>query len=249
MEYNYKITINYDGGRYEGWQRQKNRLTIQETLEKCIGKICKEEVKVIASGRTDAGVHALAQTANFHTTAKLKLKEFVRECNEVLPEDIRITVAQEVENEFHSRYDAVEKIYCYTLDTRKRPNVFTRRYAYSVAEDLNVQEMKRAALLLEGNHDFRSFTSEKRKDKDTVRNVTSITIVEEKGYLKLYFQGEGFLYHMVRILTGTLIEIGLGKKNVEEVPEIFRAKNRFRAGFMAPAHGLMLMKVIYANEK
>ena len=249
MEYNYKITINYDGGRYEGWQRQKGRLTIQETLEDCIGNICGEKVKLIASGRTDAGVHALEQTANFHTKAKLQKEQFLRECNETLPEDIRIVMLETADVKFHSRYDAVEKTYCYTIDLRERPNVFTRRYAYSVKEELNVQEMERAAELLTGIHDFRSFTSEKRKEKDAVRNLKSIVMLKKNQYLKIYFKGDGFLYHMVRILAGTLIEIGLGKKTVEEIPEIFQAKNRFRAGFMAPAHGLMLMKVVYETKE
>lgn len=245
MEYNYKITISYDGGRYEGWQKQKGRLTIQETLEECIGKICGEKIKIIASGRTDAGVHALEQTANFHTGTNLQKEQFLRECNERLPEDIRITTLEIVDLKFHSRYDAVEKTYCYTIDLRERPNVFTRRYAYSVKEELDVKEMERAAELLTGTHDFRSFTSEKRKDKDTIRNLKSIEIVQRNQYLKLYFCGEGFLYHMVRILAGTLIEVGMKKKTAEEIPEIFQGKNRFRAGFMAPAHGLMLMNVVY----
>lgn len=245
MEYNYKITLSYDGGRYEGWQRQQGRLTIQETVEACIESICAEKIKIIASGRTDAGVHALAQTANFHTGNKVDVAELVRKSNEKLPEDIKILSAEAVDENFHSRYDAIEKTYCYTIDLRERPNVFTRRYAYSVTEVLDVQKMKNGTEKLIGTHDFRSFTSDKRKEKDTIRNLKSIEIEEKNGYLKMYFTGEGFLYHMVRILAGTLIEIGTGKKTVEEIPEIFRAKNRFRAGFMAPAHGLMLMGVRY----
>lgn len=249
MKYNYKIKLSYDGGRYEGWQRQQGRLTIQKTVEECIGKACGEKIKVTASGRTDAGVHALEQTANFYINQKQETVELHRKCNEKLPEDIRILSIEAVGEKFHSRYDAVEKIYCYTIDMRERPNVFTRRYAYSVTESLNLQEMKRAAEYLMGVHDFRSFTSDKRKEKDTIRNLKKIEILEENSYLKMYFTGEGFLYHMVRILAGTLIEIGIGKKKVEEIPEIFRAKNRFRAGFMAPAHGLALVKVIYEEFK
>ncbi len=245
MKYNYKITLSYDGGRYEGWQRQQGRLTIQETVEECIGSMCAEKIKVIASGRTDAGVHALEQTANFHTKKKVDVAELVRKSNEKLPEDIKVLSAEAVGENFHSRYDAMEKTYCYTIDLRERPNVFTRRYAYSVTETLDVQKMKNAAEQLAGTHDFRSFTSDKRKEKDTTRNLKKIEIEEENSYLKMYFTGEGFLYHMVRILAGTLIEIGMGKKKVEEIPEIFQAKNRFHAGFMAPAHGLMLMGVRY----
>lgn len=245
MKYNYKIILCYDGGRYEGWQKQQGRLTIQETIEECIGEICGEEVKVIASGRTDAGVHALEQTANFHTKKSMETQAFVRKSNERLPEDIKILSAEMVAEDFHSRYDAVEKTYCYTIDLRERPSVFTRRYAYSVTQPLNIEKMKAATDLLIGVHDFRSFTSDKRKGKNTTRNLKKIELVIENNYLKIYFTGEGFLYHMVRILSGTLIEIGTGKKTIEELSDIFQAKNRFRAGFMAPAHGLTLISVKY----
>lgn len=248
MKYNYKIILSYDGGRFEGWQKQQGRLTIQETVEECISNICCEKVKVIASGRTDAGVHALGQTANFHTDCRQEEEKFLLRCNEMLPEDVRILSCEAVEETFHSRYDAVEKTYCYTIDMRERPSVFTRRYAYSVPERLDIQKMKKAAEQLVGTHDFRSFTSDKRKDKKTVRNLKDIQLVKDNIYLKMYFTGEGFLYHMVRILAGTLIEIGMGKKTVEEIPEIFQAKNRFRAGFMAPAHGLMLLAVNYVSD-
>lgn len=245
MDYNYKMMIMYDGGRYEGFQRQKGRLTIQETLESCIQKIGKEEVKIIASGRTDAGVHAKGQTVNFHIKKKLEEAEFKQQLNEELPEDIKVIKIEQAASGFHSRFDAIAKTYCYTIDLRNRPCVFTRRYAYSITEELDVDKMKEAAGMLTGVHDFRSFSSEKRKEKDTVRNLQNIEIVSEDKYLKLYFTGEGFLYHMVRILTGTLIEIGLGKISMQEIPEIFQAKSRYRAGFMAPAHGLTLMEVKY----
>lgn len=249
MNYNYKITLRYDGGRYEGWQRQQGRLTIQETVENCISDVCGETVKVTASGRTDAGVHAMEQTANFHVKGKQNPEEFCRRCNEILPEDIKILSMEEKKSEFHSRFDALEKTYCYTIDMREQPCVFTRRYAYWMPKQLNLQEMRKAAGCMMGEHDFRSFTSDKRKQKDTVRKLTDIRMITDKGYLKIYFTGEGFLYHMVRILTGTLIEIGRGKRKAEEIPEIFQAKNRFQAGFMAPAHGLMLIQVRYDGDK
>lgn len=244
MDYNYKMTLTYDGGRYEGWQRQKGRITIQETVENGISKICRENVKVIASGRTDAGVHARAQVINFHVSRSIS-PDFLVQCNKELPEDIKITEITQVSETFHSRYDAVEKTYCYTVDTRLRPNVFTRRYAYAVSKSIDVAKMKEAAALLVGIHDFRSFSSEKRKEKDTVRNLKAIDIREENGYIKMYFTGEGFLYHMVRILVGTLLEVGTGKRKPQQIEEIFPAKNRFQAGFMAPAHGLMLYQVKY----
>lgn len=247
MDYNYKMVIAYDGGRYEGFQRQRGRLTIQETLESFIQKVSEEDVKIIASGRTDAGVHAKGQTVNFHIKKKLEEAEFKQQLNEELPEDLKIIKIEQVASGFHSRFDALSKTYCYTVDLRKRPCVFTRRYAYSVTEELDIEKMRKAVGMLIGVHDFRSFSSEKRKEKDTVRNLQNIDIVLENEYLKLYFTGEGFLYHMVRILTGTLIEIGLGKIDVQELPEIFRAKSRYCAGFMAPAHGLTLIEVRYPS--
>ena len=174
--------------------------------------------------------------------------EFKQQLNEKLPDDLKVKYIEQADSRFHSRFDAVSKTYCYTIDLRERPCVFTRRYAYSFTEELDLEKMKKAVNMFTGVHDFRSFSSEKRKDKDTVRMLESIKFVLDKGYLKLYFTGEGFLYHMVRILTGTLIEIGTGKIKLQEIPEIFQAKNRFRAGFMAPAHGLMLMEVNYQQN-
>lgn len=252
MKHNYRLTFMYDGGRYQGWQSQKGRLTIEGTMEEVIEKILGvEKVKLIASGRTDAGVHAYGQVANFHLWDKDKIQDLeeFREClNLKLPEDIRVICVEEVAEGFHSRYDAVGKTYCYKIDTGERPGVFSRRYAYGFCEKLNLEEMKRAIPYLLGKKDFRAFSSEKRKDKDTVRWLKEIVIEEKNSMIYIFFKGEGFLYHMVRILTGTLIEIGTEKKRVEELPDIFESKNRFRAGFMAPAHGLFLVEVEYAME-
>lgn len=245
MEHNYKMILIYDGGRYDGWQVQQGRLTLQGTLEQCISEICQEKVKVIASGRTDAGVHAMGQTVNFHLKKELNLAEFKKLCNSYFPEDIRVKQAEEVSEKFHSRFSAIEKTYCYTVDMREKPAVFTRRYAYSVKEKLDIKNMQKAAESLIGTYDFRSFTSEKRKDKDTVRTIRSIKMMEENEYLKIYVTGDGFLYHMVRIIVGTLLEVGQGKRKPEEISEILQLKNRYKAGFMAPAHGLMLVEVVY----
>ena len=245
MRYNYKLILIYDGGRYDGWQAQKGRITLQETLEQCLFEICAEKVKIIASGRTDAGVHAMGQTVNFHTTKKIQVTELKKKCNEQLPEFMKVKLAEEVPEKFHSRYDAVEKTYCYTLDLSEKPRVFTRRYAYSIPENLEIKSMEAAAKYFIGTYDFRSFTSEKRKDKDTVRTIKSIEMIEENQYLKIYVTGEGFLYHMVRIIVGTLLEVGQGKRKPEEIRGILQSKNRYKAGFMAPAHGLMLVEVVY----
>ena len=242
----------YDGGRYQGWQNQQDRLTIEGTMEDVLEKILgAEAIKLIASGRTDAGVHAYGQVANFHLPDKGRIeniREFQQELNRNLPEDIRVYCVEEVAEGFHSRYDAVGKTYCYKIDTGERPGVFTRRYAYSFPEKLNLGEMNRAIPYLLGERDFRAFSSEKRKNKDTVRKLEEIRISTKDSMVFISFYGNGFLYHMVRILTGTLIEIGTGKKRVEELPHIFESKNRFLAGFMAPAHGLALVEVDYGSN-
>ena len=222
MKYNYKLTFMYDGGRYQGWQKQQGRLTIEGTMESVLEKILGvSPIKLIASGRTDAGVHAYGQVANFQVSDRYKIEnigEFQERLNRNLPEDIRVYCMEEVSKDFHSRFDAVEKVYCYKIDNRERPGVFTRRYTYSFPQKLDLGEMNRAISYLLGERDFRAFSSEKRKDKDTVRILKDIVIQEKDSLVYIYFRGNGFLYHMVRILTGTLLEIGTGKKRVEELP-------------------------------
>lgn len=245
---NYKMTIAYDGTKYQGWQRQSGtELTIQETLEKAISGFVGYSVQINGSGRTDSGVHAWGQTADVKLSGRVDEARF-RDCvNSALPEDIKIRKVELVKNGFHSRFSAVAKKYEYTIDQNEKPCVFTRKYCCHYVKKLNVEEMKNAAAFLVGTHDFGGFT-DKKDEKSTVRTIYNIEIIQSGGKIKLIFHGNGFMYHMVRILTGTLLEVGSGEKKAEAVQVILKTKTRADAGFLAPAAGLCLKEVIYHNE-
>lgn len=250
MKRNIKMTISYDGTRYDGWQKQNNTSnTIQSIVEHAIFLSVNEMVEVCASGRTDAGVHAYAQVAHFYTTSNLSLNELKKSVNQLLPEDICIKQAEEVDLGFHSRYDAVSKIYEYRIQNKMCPNVFTWKYAYQISETLHVDKMKQAAKYLIGTHDFTSFTTKVPYKKSAVRSIYSIEFIVDKSDLILRYHGNGFLYHMVRILSGTLIEVGLGKRQPEEVQLAIDKKDRSYAGFMAPANALFLKQVYYKEQE
>lgn len=249
---NYKMIIQYEGTRYQGWQKQESTAnTIQGKLEAILTKLTGVPTEVNGSGRTDAGVHALGQTANFHVDErtvrekKLSPEEIMKYINCYLPEDIAVISVEEVTERFHSRLNAKEKIYCYRVLNSSVPHIFDRRYVYELAEKLDVQAMREAAAMLIGEHDFKSFTSNKRGKKSTVRRIDEIRIEECGEEMRFTYRGNGFLYHMVRILTGTLLEIGLGKRKVSDVQEILQAKNREKAGFLVPGKGLTLVEVRY----
>ena len=218
---NIKITLQYDGSRYDGWQKQGNTdKTIQGKLEQILEKMAGQSVEVHGSGRTDAGVHAWGQVANFHLPAScsgMSAEEVKAYLNRYLPDDIAVLSAQEAGTRFHSRLNAVSKTYCYRIETAAKKNVFERRYVYSLGEPLDVEAMKRAAAYLTGEHDFKAFCSLKRMKKSTVRNLTAIEIAMQGSVCVLRFCGNGFLYNMVRILTGTLVEVGLHKRTPESV--------------------------------
>lgn len=242
---NYKMTIAYDGTKYQGWQRQSNTdLTIQGILEAAISQLIGYSVEVDGSGRTDGGVHALGQVANVKLSGKVDTLEFQRNLNDRLPEDIWVRQLELVKNSFHSRYSAKAKRYEYTINQREKPCVFTRKYCYHYPKHLDKQAMKRAAEFLIGTHDFGGFT-DKKDEKSMVRTIYQITIAEEGEKLRFAFYGDGFLYHTVRILTGTLLEIGSKEKEPEVIRQIFKSKNRAEAGFLAPASGLCLKEVLY----
>lgn len=243
---NIKLWIQYDGTRYSGWQSQEHTgQTIQGKLTAVLERMTGETVELQGSGRTDAGVHALGQVANFHTKSSLSCEEMLCYMNRYLPEDIAVIQVEEAEPRFHSRLNAVRKTYVYRIWNSPIPNVWERKYLYLVEEKLDLEVMQRAAELLCGTHDFRAFCSNKRMKKSTVRTLESIEMEKEGSELRLIFTGNGFLYNMVRILTGTLIEVGLHKKEPEEMPEILESQERERAGFTAPAQGLYLKKVAY----
>ena len=253
---NYKMIIQYEGTRYQGWQRQESHdNTIQGKLETVLSKMTGVFVQVHGAGRTDAGVHALGQTANFHVAESvvrekgLKPEQMMEYINCYLPEDIAVVAMEEVPERFHSRLLAKEKTYCYRVLNSDIPHIFDRRYVYELAQKLDVACMRSAAAFLTGQHDFKSFTSNKRGKKSTVRTVYEIRIEECGEELRFVYRGDGFLYHMVRILTGTLLEVGMGKRKPEDMKQILEAKNREQAGFLVPGKGLTLVKVTYAQTK
>lgn len=243
---NIKITIQYDGTRYKGWQRQPDLdSTIQGKLEILLSKITGEKIEIIGSGRTDAGVHAENQVANFKTACDLSLDYIMEKCYEYLPLDIVIKDIEEVEESFHARYSAVGKKYVYKICNRKYHDVFNRKYSCHIGEKLDIDSMKKACSLLIGEKDFKSFTTLKSKKKSTVRHIYSIDIFENNGDIDIVYKGNGFLRNMVRIITGTLIEVGLHKREVKEIEDILNKKERSAAGYLAPPEGLFLMKVYY----
>lgn len=243
---NYKLILQYDGSRYDGWQRQGNTAnTIQGKLESVLSRMVHGPVEIHGAGRTDAGVHALGQVAHVHLPLSLPAGEVRDYLNRYLPEDIAVLHSQQVSERFHARLSAKGKVYRYQLRLGPVPDVFARKYQYRVEPPLDVPAMERAAALLTGQQDFRSFCAHTRTRKSTVRTLHAIHLSQQGPDLSLTFRGNGFLYHMVRILTGTLLEVGLGRRAPEEMSGILAARNRAAAGFTAPAQGLMLVEVEY----
>ncbi len=241
----YKLTIAYDGTRYQGWQRQANTdRTIQGILEQTISEQAGFAVEVNGSGRTDAGVHAKGQTASIVLPGQAEEGFFTDRVNEVLPKDIRILDARLVKNGFHARKSATGKQYEYRIDTGEKPDVFTRRYVYHFPQKPDIERMRQAAGYLKGTHDFAGYT-DKKDDKSTKRTIYDIMVSGQGSRVVLTYDGTGFLYHMVRILTGTLLEVGTYQRTPESVRDALDTKDRSRAGFLAPARGLFLREVRY----
>ena len=243
---NYKMILQYDGSRYSGWQVQGNtEQTIQGKLQSVLEKMTGEEIELYGSGRTDAGVHAMGQVANFKLQSAYEPEEIKRYCNQYLPEDIVVLEVSEVPLRFHSRLNAIKKTYCYRIFLGEKPDVFRRKYVTPVAENLDINKMKAAAEVLLGTHDFTSFCGNRHFKKSAVRTIYEIRLEEKTDELDIYFTGNGFLQNMVRILTGTLLEVGTGKQEVCEMKEILEGRNRSLAGTMAAAKGLVLVNVEY----
>lgn len=248
---NYKFLIQYDGTRYDGWQKQGNTgQTIQGRLEAVLEKMCgcpEGGIEVHGSGRTDAGVHARGQVANAHMDTPLSCGEIMDYLNRYLPADIAVADVEEVDGRFHSRLNAVAKTYCYRIYTGDAKPVFDRNFIWVPEKKLplSVLDMERAARFLEGEHDFKSFCANKRMKKSTVRRIDSLRVEQEKEELHITATGNGFLYNMVRILAGTLYEVGTGARRPEEMEQILKAGDRQAAGMLAPAKGLVLEKVYY----
>lgn len=254
---NIKMTIMYDGSGYLGWQRlgkSRSKESIQGCIEKVLSDTLNEQVKIIGSSRTDQGVHAYAGIANFHTTSSMSLEEIKEELNLKLLEDIRITKLEEVSKQFHSRYSAKSKTYIYRIDNNDKANVFVRKYSYHHKDKLDIDKMQSAAEYFVGIHDFIGFSSPMKDNRTTVREIYSLTVKKEvhhKSYQKnnnqiiITVKGNGFLYNMVRIIVGTLIQVGEGKKKPGEMKNILDSKDRSLTGPKAEYQGLILKEIEY----
>ncbi len=243
---NVKLTIQYDGTRYDGWQRQGNTdNTLQGRLEGVLSRMVGKPVEIQGAGRTDAGVHARGQVASVHLPEGYTPQEVQNYLNRYLPEDVAVVDVVEVGERFHARLSATGKEYRYHIRMGSVPDVFARKYQYRVEEPLDIPAMERAAGYLTGKHDFRSFCGNRRFKKSTVREVFHIGVEVCGSDLTLVYRGDGFLYNMVRILTGTLLEVGLGQRTPESMVDILEARERTAAGKTAPAQGLVLQEVYY----
>ncbi len=246
MKQNYRMTLQYEGTKYNGWQKQGNTPnTIQEKLEAILQKLDGGEVEVRGSGRTDAGVHAMGQVASFALENPLEPREVMDYINQYLPRDIAVVALETAEPRFHARLNAKGKHYRYRIHQGNIPDVFGRRYAWHCPDVLDVSAMEAAAAHMVGKLDFQSFCDTKPGKKSTVRRVDSIVFSREGSDLVVDFRGEGFLYHMVRLMVGTLMEVGARRLLPGQIPGILAARDRKQAGPLAPACGLMLMKVEY----
>lgn len=250
--YSYKCTTAYEGTRYNGWQKQGNtNNTIQGKIEEILTKMLEEPVEITASGRTDAGVHALGQVFHFHISKEISsTEEFLTDINGYLPKDIRILSIETCPDRFHARLSAERKTYQYRIDTSSYGNLFLRNTTHHISTPLDIAAIRKGAGYLLGTHDFKSFCSSKRMKKSSIRTIYDIQIEEDPLHqlLLFTFTGNGFLYNMVRILSGTLIEIGLGLRTPEDIPDMIEGRDRSLAGHTAPAKGLFLVHVSYASE-
>lgn len=243
---NIKIIIEYDGKNFAGWQNQPGKVSIQGEIEKAIKEITGENVDLIASGRTDAGVHAIGQTANFHTESKLPIEKFPYALNSKLPKSIVIKSAEEVEERFHSRYNCIGKTYRYIINNNEFPSALERYREFHIPYHLNKEAMRKALEKFYGEHDFKGFKSSGgNPKKTTVRKLTRCEMIENDGRIIIELTGDGFLYNMVRIICGTIVDVGLGKIKESDIEDIINSGDRRRAGKTLPPHGLYLVKVYY----
>lgn len=243
---NYMFTVAYDGGKYRGWQRLQDAIekTVQGKIEILLSKLLEEDIQIIGSGRTDAGVHALMQTCNFKTKKTLT-KDFIKDFNRYLPEDVRVLEFREVEERFHARHNVKKKIYMYRIDNSASGNPFLRKYAYHIEEKLDIEKMKEASKLFLGEHDFTAFSKNNSKKKSTVKTIDNIEFKVEGQVIEIYFEAKSFLYNMVRMMTGTLVGVGLGQIDLGHIEKLFKENTRENYRFTAPPQGLFLYEVNY----
>lgn len=242
---NIKLIIEYDGKSFNGWQKQPNKLNIQGEIEKAIGEITGEEIDLIASGRTDGGVHSLGQTANFKTNSNIPIEKIPIAINSKLKKSIVIKSAEEVEERFHSRYSVKSKKYRYTINNSQYGSAIYRDMEYHFPFYLDVNKMQEASKYFEGEHDFKAFKASGTSSKSSVRTIYKTNIIEDGERIKIELTGNGFLYNMVRIISGTLVDVGLGKIKPEEITSIIESKDRTKAGKTLPPYALYLLKVEY----
>ena len=240
-----KLVLSYDGTAYGGSQRQKNAPTIQQTLEEALRKILREKVRLLFAGRTDAGVHAEGQVASFSTRRKIPLRGLQRGLNAILPKDIIVRSATQVPSDFHPRFHPSLKEYRYTIWNHPVPTPFLREYAFHVPQPLDLPAMRRAARLLVGKHDFKSFQASDQKKRSSVRTLHRLSIRREGSLIQMNFQGDGFVYRMVRNIVGTLLDVGISRRAPEDILRLLSKKDRRLAGPTAPAKGLCLVKILY----
>ena len=242
---NLRLDICYDGTRYRGWQRLVGvENTLQGKLEQTLSRILNEPIEVSGSGRTDAGAHAMGQVANFHCHSTMPAGDILSQLRRYLPEDIGIYSCREVNERFHARLNAKTKTYRYSIWNSDAPCVFRRRFVTVLPQKLDLVAMEQAAAYLLGEHDFSAFCAAKSKKKSTVRRIDSIVITREGEELQFYVTGNGFLYNMVRIVVGTLVEVGLHERQADSIPTLFGG-SRAQAGVLMAAQGLCLMEVTY----
>ncbi|TYQ15151.1 UNVERIFIED_CONTAM: tRNA pseudouridine38-40 synthase [Acetivibrio alkalicellulosi] len=242
---NIKLIIEYEGTNYHGWQIQKNAKTVQSTIEKAIKGLTGEEIKLTASSRTDFGVHAYGQTANFKTHSSIPADRFSYALNKMLPDDIVIKQSEEVEIDFHARYNAKGKKYRYIIYNSQFPSAILRNRAYHIPFKLNFENMKEGASFFCGTHDFSAFKSSGSSVKTSIRTITEISLVKNEDIIKMEIAGDGFLYNMVRIIAGTLVDVGMGRIESKDIIGIIEGRDRKKAGRTAPAQGLYLLEVYY----
>lgn len=242
---NIKLAIEYDGTSFCGWQRQPNARTIQGTVEECIAKITQEEVGVIGCSRTDSGVHARKFICNFTTISKIPNEKFSYAINRMLPPEIIVLESKEVPLDFHARFSCKGKRYIYSILNRTWASPIRRDFTYHVKDRLDIDKMNEAAKYLIGKHDFESFRNLGSSVQSTVRTITQLDVIKDDEAIEVRVAGDGFLYNMVRIISGTLLEVGLNKRQPEDMKIILESRDRKKAGRSLPAKGLCLDEVFY----
>jgi tRNA pseudouridine38-40 synthase len=246
----YKLTLSYEGTNYHGWQVQPNGDSVQSQVEEALQKIAQEPIRIVGSGRTDAGVHALGQVAHFTSTKPLPIERLLFSLNALLPKDIRIITVENLDYPFHAQHHATSKIYRYHLHLGKVLDPFKRLFSWHVAYPFDMELLLQAKEHLLGTHDFTSFSNEAHRGvaaRDPIRTIYRIDIIPEAGGIAIEFEGDGFLYKMVRNMVGTLVDCAIGKKDPSTIPLLFEAKNRKLGSMAAPPQGLFLVKVIYRS--